>query len=527
MPVDVEAIVREVERGLASESVAMRMSEARKSRDFYDFDGIQHMTEFLNDAETGPEFIQRKYRESGLVRMLTDVLCEHLYSPGPQRTWEGAAADAFLQRVYMDNHINALMQRAEVLATLMDAAAIQVDASGGSFDERPVRLRLWGADEFAIWEDPDDRLKPAAVVTVDKYDMRRRFRLWTDEEVSTFVTERAEGLTAGGRAARPEGPPEPNPYGMIPFSFVHYNLPINDFWEPGVGGFFAAAEARVNDRLSRLDQAIHKHLHPIPVAKDCPDNLQVQLGQPNMFLRLNRRAQAPGVDGAFGGSPPEPELLYLEAHVDVEGALRDLADYVDRVLEAARVPRSAVRMEQTGVASGIALITEQAPLLTRARRRQPAFGVYEERLARAIAACAGRYYRRPELIRQAESGRLGLAWPMPTVPVQTDDWLHLQLMRDEAGLTSKVQITMETYGCTREQAIAILKRVREDKEELAEIMPPPAVGPSSPAEDEGAEGEGEGEEDDVPPDEDDEGEEDAPPEPDDRPNGRAKAGAAS
>jgi hypothetical protein len=128
-------------------------------------------------------------------------------------------------------------------------------------------------------------------------------------------------------------------------------------------------------------------------------------------------------------------------------------------------------MEQTGIASGIALIVEQAPLLTRAQRRQPTFGIYEEHLARLILGCAGAYYRRPELLEEARAGRLTLRWPTPTIPVQTDDWLNLQLMREQAGLTSKIMITMETFQLSsRAQAIAHLEQVAEDKAVEAAIL---------------------------------------------------------
>jgi hypothetical protein len=228
-----------------------------------------------------------------------------------------------------------------------------------------------------------------------------------------------------------------------------------------------------------MDQSISKHLNPIPIAINAPDGFQVILGQPNMFLRLNRRAGAPDGSGGFGGGEPDPELKYLEAHIDIEGSWADLRSYYDLVLETARVPRSAWRMEQTGVASGIALIVEQAPLLTRARRRQLPAGAYEEELARLILRCAGTYYRRPAIAGQARGGRLTLTWPMPNIPIQTDDWLNLQLMREQAGLTSKIMITMETYGCSRDQAIAILEQVKEDRELEETILPAPEPPPGA------------------------------------------------
>ena len=165
------------------------------------------------------------------------------------------------------------------------------------------------------------------------------------------------------------------------------------------------------------------------------------------------------------------------------------------MLETARVPRTAWRMEQTGVASGIALIVEQAPLLTRARRRQLSFNIYECDLARVILACAGKFYRRPRLVAEAAAGKLAVTWPLPNIPIQTDDWLQLQLMRYQAGLTSKIAITMDTYGCSRDQAIAILEQVREDRELEEAILPEPPAPPPLPG-DEG--GGGDDEEDSEP-----------------------------
>jgi hypothetical protein len=231
-------------------------------------------------------------------------------------------------------------------------------------------------------------------------------------------------------------------------------------------------------------------LNPIPILIDAPDGFQFILGQPNLFLRLNSRAQAPGTAGDFGGPATRPEATYLEAHIDIEGSWSDLRGYYDMVLETARVPRSAWRMEQTGVASGIALIVEQAPLLTRARRRQVSSDVYEDGLGRVVLTCIGNYYRRRALAAEARAGRLSAIWPMPNIPIQTDDWLNLQLMREQAGLTSKIMITMETYGCSRDQAIAILDQVREDRELEETLLPAPEPPPTTPG---GGEGEGEGE----------------------------------
>ena len=102
-----------------------------------------------------------------------------------------------------------------------------------------------------------------------------------------------------------------------------------------------------------------------------------------------------------GAAPSPPQMEYLEAHIDITGAWEDMRSYYNLVLEAARVPQAAWRMEQTGVASGISLVVEQAPMLTRAKNRQESARIYEDHLARVILACAGAYYGRQGLVATA------------------------------------------------------------------------------------------------------------------------------
>ena len=496
MAVPIDRIVEEVEAGLSTEARS-RMSRVEEARSFYNFDGLAYMSEFLNDAETAADFIRRPYRESGLCRGMTDVLCEHVYAPGPARTWEGTAGDDLLQRVYDENHINSLMQRADQLATLGDCAAIQVDAGRGRFGEVPMKLRLWAADEFAVWEDPDDRLMPVAVCTRDMYDEQTRYRLWTDDAVRTFLTEKASPSAGGGRAVRLVAT-DPNPYGIIPFAFVHYTLPVNTFWEPGIGDFLTHAESRATMPGSRdLTRSILKHLNLIPILINAYDNFQMdelELARTCSSASTRRRMGKPGhleQTSARGTKALRGRGISRRTSTS-RGRGPTSAGITTWCWRSAATTRTAWRMEQTGVASGIALIVEQAPLLTRARRRQLSFNIYECDLARVILACAGKFYRRPQLVAEAAGGKLAVTWPLPNIPIQTDDWLQLQLMRYQAGLTSKIAITMDTYGCSRDQAIAILEQVKEDRELEDTILPEPPAPPPLPDDEDGGGGDDEG-----------------------------------
>jgi hypothetical protein len=466
--IDINMLVREVESGLSTHPKE-RIDEARRRLCYYNNDAKHYMADFQNDAEASWDYTKRPHRQVGFSRQAVDVLTEHLYCPGPSRKWDAPAGDEFLERVYRDNRIDAIMRESDRMSTLQDVMAIQVDAGESKFDDKPIKLRPWTAEEFHAWEDPDDRGTIAAVVTIDRYDQQTRYRLWTDDEVRTFITRKVNG-TAGGRVAFQVGPAEPNTYRCLPFAFVHYDRPTRDFWQPGIGGLVVNAHNGLEDGFSRLAQAVHKHLYPLPWAKNVPDGFQVVMGQPNLFLRLPKRAMTPGPGGDYRMAP-DAEVGYLQANIDVQGMLAYLRGYVDQVLEAIRIPQSAIRMEQVGVASGISLLVEQAPLLTRARSRRGPFGEYEEELARTILRCSGNHYGRQDLVAASKEGVLILGWPVPSVPIPTDDWLQLELLKVQAGLQSRVRIAEQAYGVSRDQAIEILRQVKIDEDEFNAIRP--------------------------------------------------------
>lgn len=458
-------IYDDVEQGLASQQ--HRLNDAAMAQAFWDYLGKRFMQVFLRDAETPFDYVQRPYRASGILRQVVKILCEHLYSPGPSRTWDQPAGNEFLQTVYEDNHLDALMQRADQLSSLNDVAAIQVDADEGNFQDKPITLRLWGSQDFHVWCDPDNRTIPKVAVTLDRFDHATRFRVWTEKEVAIFETPKNENIE-GGRAAEYLGS-EPHNYGCLPFAFVHYEQPITTFWESGIGTMLTQTEIRVNDRLSRLDESINKHLNPLPVAENVDDTWQPIL-EPQRFLKISNAKMRPGPTGGYEDGPGV-RLYYLQASIDVAGAWDDLLKYVNQVLTALQIPAALYRSETLGMASGIALVVEQAPLLTRARSRRKPFSLYETEIARLILRCAGNHYGRPQLVTAAKSGKLALGWPQPTVPVPTQDNLDLAMGQVNAGIMSVVMLCQQWYGVDREQALGILEQVERDNAELAQRAP--------------------------------------------------------
>ena len=464
-PVDLTPYGQEVERGLSNERP--RLNNAVMARAFYDYEGRRYATLFMRDAETTFDFLGRPYRPSGFTREVVDVLTEHLYCPGPTRTWDDEAGQKLLDAVYQDNHIDAVMVRCDQLATLADVVAIQIDAGDGSLDEKPIKYQLWEAGEFHAWTSPDDAREVVAVCTIDRYDQTTRYRLWGTEQVWTYLTKKGDG-TAGGRVAILQSK-EPHAYGCIPFSFVHYELPVQSFWASGISEILVNAEIRINDRMSRLDESINKHLNPLPVAENCDPTFN-PIVEPMRFLRLQSAKMRPGASGGYEDGP-EAKLYFLQAEIDVDGAWNDLARYLSQVLEALRVPPSSIRMEQTQVQSGIALICEQAPLLTRARKRRYQAQIYESDLASKTLICAGNHYGNQSLVASGKKGRLTTAWPQPSVPVPTPDALELGMGEVQAGLKSLLSLIQQWYGVSREQALEIAAQIAQDQKDLEAINP--------------------------------------------------------
>jgi hypothetical protein len=486
---DLTAIDEDVEKGLASQQ--HRMDAAAMAQAFWDYDGRKLMPLFMREAETPFDFQLRPYRMSGLCRQIVEILCEHLYSPGPGRVWglpdakpeTKSPGNDFLQLVYDDNSIDAMMCRADQLSTLSNVAAMQVDVDEGVFQDKPVTLRLWGAEDFSVWTDPDNRVIPKVVCTVDRFETTATYRRWTETECSIFHADSKIKMAEGKVAVFVES--IPHKYGCLPFSFIHAVQPITTFWETGPGAMLVSGEINTNSRLSQLAEAIGIHLNPVGLAENCDENWNPIL-KPGLFNRVNSAKMRVDQTGGYVDGMP-PKVYYLQAMIDIAGAWDDLGKFLTQILQALRIPAEAVRMEKIEASSGIALIVEQAPLLTRARARHKPFTLYETDIARTILRCAGGHYGRPELVNDAKVGSLTLSWPQPSVPVPTQDNLDLLLGQVTAGIKSLPMATAEWYGCDRECAFKILEQVEADNKELEKRAPTLALQgagmPPDPADD--------------------------------------------
>jgi len=418
---------------------------------------------------------ERLDRTLPIMRRIVHVLTKNLYGEGPRRTLqppEGSdqatyeAVDQWLNAVYRRNAIDAMFQEADRMATVGDFCAFQVKPSTNP--KEPVRVTLWKANELVVWLNPEDQTEPIAVGTIDMFDNQRRLTLWTAGFYQVYMTEKwTPGTGNGATVYRRVGPAVPHPFGIIPFSFVHFEFPTSYFYTDGPGTNLRELNDRVNLSISEVFRAVMANLKAILVAKNIPAGTTLPKPiRPGVVVELA---------GPKEGSETEtdPSLDYLQADSSFVAAGWDDAErFLSLTLDMHGVPESAVRMVQDSSRSGVSLVTEQIPLIDWAVSRQRAFSRYEDDLAKVVLTVGASHLGQQDfdeykatsaqLALVANEPNLTLRWPnmYPRLPgEETDRGDQFKL---DNQFRSRTQLLMEREGMTREEAVAYREETAQD-----------------------------------------------------------------
>lgn len=430
-----------------------RLEEARRAVDYNELRGLDRIAK--RDGETEQDFRLRPLRSVGLARSAVSALTAHLYNPGPNRTHEIPEADQFLNAVYGSNQVNALCQKIDEWATLHGAAAIGVTSTPLN-TERPIRLDVFGGHELVVWTPSDDpgEAEAVCVVACDKATSVETYTLWTASKTWTFVRDVKDREPTQSRVAD-------NPYGRIPFVFFHNGgVVVSEFWEGGLGNYLADANAEIDRHLSDSAQGEQNSI-PIGWIKNASLAQKIRTGF-GIFNRLT---------GNNAGTTPE--IGYAQSGFDADAAAASAEAFAYLALEMVGVPRSAIRLDLSQGMSGIAVIMEQLPLLTRAKKRQTQADRFEIALAKLILQIHGTVFADTQLV-SAAAIPIRTTWPELQLPVPMPERDSAQQFELEQGFTSKVMVVMSRYNMTRTQALEHLAQVKADQEALE----PPAPAPS-------------------------------------------------
>ncbi len=481
-------------------SQVARLECARANLAFYKGDFLEAPVR----AKGNTAYDSARYpRHSMIMQRIVRILCKNLYAEAPARKLsppeqeiesketvektEGDpaydAATAWLNECYKRNRMDSKWQRADILSTVSEVAAFQVTAWPDP--EWPVRVSLLDASQFCVWEDPEQPTVPALVAVLDVVDDRRRLRLYSDEDVRIYMTPELDGasnVSAPLKQSYEYQGEKPNPYGILPFSFVHFEEPVCEFWGGSPGNNLRSINDGINFKLTETFDCIRYNLRPVVLLKGVrPDWKPPAPIMPGDIWHMSKAS-----DSGREGEGDEADASYLQADPSfVVADWDDTARFVDHTLEMYGVPATAIRMEQSSVRSGVAIIAEQIPLIDWARSRQKPFGMYEEELARLVLKIGARHLgSQLEFEYQATAKDLDLVslhpglvlkWPdmFPRIPGQEQD--AEDLFELEQRLTSKTMLLMQRKGLTREEAEEMLKEVAEDlkreKELFSEIEP--------------------------------------------------------
>lgn len=450
--VDLDRIERAICDGLPAERE--RILCAQKNRVFFDGHNASEIPS--RQAEDRLDYDMRPKHVSFLTRKVVRSLTSRTYAPGPTRSLGDEAATQWLERVYQDTGANALWHDADREATLQGVCGFQVAATGDP--KRPIRIHLWTAEELAVWCPDDDALTPQAVCTITQDGAETSYTLYTAAGVRRYRTKKSQ-FGMARQTIEPTGPWEANPYGVLPFAFVHFERPVRSFWVQGLGSLVRQINARADEKLSELDEAQRFYLKPILLASGVPPGWRPKI-QPGRFNIVPFR---PGQNGAPSA---EPKVWALQVPVDVGSAWLDIQNTIETGLSDLDIPVAAYRSEQSSVKSGAAMVTEQAPLMDYARERRRYYGGDPEAgLMRLVLAIGGGYYDwadaglKAALLAESADPHITMTWPDDLrVPTLEDSQVQAQDL--DLHLTSRIKVIMQERGFSREQA----------ERELAEIV---------------------------------------------------------
>jgi len=494
-----DMIEGEIEAGLPMH--AGRLAQAWLNEEYFNCRNASFIPR--RESEDWRDYFRRPKRTSKITRKVVRELSKDLYNPGPTRKLEnGAQEDAWLQGVYRTNHVNALLQNAERKAALNGAAAIQAVATGRA--EKPIQLHLWGAHETVVWPWPDDPTEPWAVCTIQierqvvgggRTEERLHYEVWSRDEhrvyLSTWTPVTGDQRTPGfglscftnlfGVAAEympmmsglPAGSGV-NPYGVIPFEFVHAEPVVSDFWEGGIGNPLREANAEIDRELSELAEHTREFMNPDRFLR----NVNVKFRREKVLGRWQPLTPAMNAEG---DAAQQPDAFLVQGRLAVDDVWSNIMRYANTTLEELDVPLVAVRDDASTDLSGVAVVAKQLPMLSRTRSRQAPATETEERVAGMTLTAAGNFYGEPRLLKAGMQPKLNCLWPEPKMPLPTPERDAEDAADVESGRKSVVRIVAERNGVTLEQAREILEQVIDENAWYADLLKKKGVAPPEPA----------------------------------------------
>jgi hypothetical protein len=466
MAIDQADIEDEVLAGLPGER--NRIQDAWEAREF----AAANFEQFPTKCKDGRWKSGSTRRTSRVMGRIADILCGPLYKAQPTRKLRSPVATQWLSEVYKYNGAGPKWRRADKLTLIGGFAAWQY--RGTEDPEKPLRIQLWGADEIAHWCDPDEPTELMAVATLDVWNNRRRLRLYSKEQIVTYLAPEGANRPAADATGYKEIDRRDNPYrdpdggGILPFSFAHWEFPTERFATNSPGPGLRQLNEHINERLDRLGDAIFYLGRPVLVGTNIDPSyvFPVEI-KPGDALIIPSDSDA-------GGNGEPASLSFLQADLGFVAAdWTDLNFMLDHTLEMNGVPPVIMRMVQSSARSGESLKAEQMPLLSWCEGRRGDWAHYEDEGARKAIEVTSGHLRANGLDRQADElwavlddWDFVLRWPQLWVELPGPEKDRADQIRLDMGYASKITIIRERMDLSDQEAIEYLVKIKEENELL-------------------------------------------------------------
>ena len=484
-PANFDAIDNEIRTGLKNERD--RMDKARVARDYFEGNFAPYMTEYGRLLGIRDEAPNR--RSIPYVRAIINALTRRLYMADPKREITGhPEVTEYLQALYSKGRLTPKIKASIKYAGLGGACAIQVELNMPKDDGemqatlaglRPaVNFRVWAPDEFAVWCSPDEPLTPYAVAIRDLYDNQTRWRLWTPEKFAVYSTpQKWDGSpnTAGTRVFERISD-EDNFLGLVPFAFTWWDEPTKDFWTWCPGPELVAVNEQANARLSKIaDDTIFTR--PITYSQGVAESWRPpDRYQAGTILKLATMIETVGDAGIPASiettmadlSYLEADRAELEAHLELQGEMHG-------------VPKEQWRLNGKTAASGVAIISEQLPIIEACEERQQLMESTEKDLAVLTLMVVSRWLGdQPQaagivakINAAIKSFDMAIQWAPMTKNRPGPDFDASQQFEIVNGMVSEIQAWQARTGATRDEAIRHFEQMAEDRQIIQSLMPQP------------------------------------------------------
>lgn len=474
-PANFEAIDKEIKGGLKNE--AERLDRARKVRDYYEGNFTPYQEDYPNRLGVHNEDLVR--RSVPFLRSIVDAKIRRLYMSNPTRKIkDNPEATGYLESLYNTGRINPKLKAALKFAALGGVSAIQVELNQPQNQEqsqatlslaRPaVNFRLWAPDEFCVWCSPDEPITPWAVATIDRYDNQTRCRLWTPETFAVYRTKKWDGSanTRGTRTFEPVSV-EQNFLGLVPFAFLWWEAPTKEFWGWAPGPELMKVNDHANARLTKIADDV-MWTRPILFSRNVSETFKV----PDRYV-AGDIVKLVGIHDMVGDGVEGPSIESTVADLSYLASDREELDaYLDLEGELHGVPSEAWRNKSNGATSGVAIISEQLPIIEECEARQELLEETERDLALVTLMTVNAWLGDLPAITQAINNfELSIDWPPLTKNrpgPEFDQHMQFELVNDISG---QVQVYMEMKGATEEEALEHFEQKARHAAYLAQIAP--------------------------------------------------------